>query len=271
MKLLFAALLLFPNWAIESLKWQQITHSLEKISFARSWKSVWTGVCIGNVSPGRSGEFAGRIIFFSPNVRAKAAALHFVSGLTQLAITIIMGCIGVTFTLNHLLPEMRVLFISVSLLSLAIVAYLLININSALNWIGKRKWLKRFNLKDLIIEPSLLRKLLFYSLIRYFIFSFQYYLLLLACNVHGPTIEILSEISVMYLLLSIIPMISFIEIGVRAFISVSLFNSFGAGEWELATSGILLWLLNIALPSMIGYLFLITNKISFSQTENDLA
>src|SRR5687768_7675636 len=64
---LVVALLLMPlNWSIEVKKWLNITRDTEPISFGKAWQSVWTGVCIGNLTPGRLGEFAGRILYFSP-------------------------------------------------------------------------------------------------------------------------------------------------------------------------------------------------------------
>ena len=56
---------LFPvNWGIESYKWVLIAAQTEKISFKTASKSVYAGVCIGNLSPGRVTEFLAKIHFF---------------------------------------------------------------------------------------------------------------------------------------------------------------------------------------------------------------
>ncbi len=62
---LVIALILIPfNWGIESYKWQIICSPIEKINFSTAMKSVYSGVCMGNLAPGRSTEFLAKIFFF---------------------------------------------------------------------------------------------------------------------------------------------------------------------------------------------------------------
>src|ERR1700752_2302419 len=51
--LLTAFFLVIPNWLIESYKWKYITASIEKISLKDSIKGVLSGLCVGNLTPGR--------------------------------------------------------------------------------------------------------------------------------------------------------------------------------------------------------------------------
>ena len=270
--ILFAFVLLFLNWGIEVYKWQLLTKSLERISFTKAWQSVWMGVCIGNLTPGRVGEFAGRVLFFKPEHRAKATTLHFVSGITQLVITIVMGCIGL-LCFSSMIDEKYFIpiLISESIL-LLVFSILLWRVNKVIAWLSTKKFLAKLDFSHLEIERSMLLKMLFFSTIRYCIFAFQFYLLLTACGVSGNIYHITGAITITYLLLSTIPMISFIEVAIRAFVVVLLFGGLGSNDWKLSIAATLLWIINIVVPSIIGYIFLVRNKFTFGKNKkHDLA
>src|SRR5690606_11279759 len=85
-------ILLIPvNWGIESYKWQLITAPVERVSYAAATKSVYSGVCLGNLAPARATEFLAKIIYFDIDNRPKITVLHFINGLFQLAVTVTMG------------------------------------------------------------------------------------------------------------------------------------------------------------------------------------
>jgi hypothetical protein len=260
-------LLLFLNWGIEVFKWQLFTKKIEKISFTKAWQSVWMGVCVGNLTPGRLGEFAGRVLFFKPEHRAKATTLHFVSGIVQLVVTIVMGCVGllcfsgmidVSYFNPILIAEGALLFV---------FTVLLWRVNKVIVWLRKTNFLKKFDFTHLEIERSMLLKMLFLSAIRYIVFAIQFYLLLAACGVQGNLYHITGAITITYLLLSTIPMISFIEVAIRAFVVVLLFGGLGSNDWKLSIAATLLWLINIVIPSVVGYVFLVRNKFTFGKKQ----
>ncbi|HXB42192.1 MAG TPA: lysylphosphatidylglycerol synthase domain-containing protein [Bacteroidia bacterium] len=266
--LILASLLLLLNWGIEIKKWSVITKPIEKISFGKAWQSVWTGVCIGNLTPGRVGEFAGRILFFSPDVRAKVATSHFVCGITQLIVTIVAGCAGLVFYSSGLNMGTYIVTLSLEIILLLFLIIILLRINKVITWLLNLSKLKKFNFEGLSYSRGMLLKLIGLSVIRYFVFSAQFYLLLVACGVHGGFPELAAAISIMYLVLSTIPMISFIEIAVRAYVVVILFGSFNQNDWQLTAASTLLWFINIAVPSVIGYIFILKNNFTFSINKN---
>lgn len=259
------------NWGIEVLKWKNITAPIEKISFLKAWQSVWTGVCIGNLTPGRLGEFAGRILFFSPKNRAKVTTSHFVSGITQLVITIVAGCVGLLVFSGVVNKGFFLVTLTGEIILLILLLIALLKINKVVARLIHVSFLKKFNFDGLSFKGNLLSQLLFLSALRYIIFSLQFYLLLWACGIEGSFFSIAAAIAIMYLLLSTIPMISFVEVGVRAYVAVLLFASFNVNEWQLSVVATLLWLLNIALPSLIGYIFILQNNFKFSREKNGVA
>ncbi|MGZ3861801.1 MAG: lysylphosphatidylglycerol synthase transmembrane domain-containing protein [Bacteroidia bacterium] len=266
--LIVTCLLMTVNWGIEVWKWKIITAPIEEISFFNAWQSVWTGVCIGNLTPGRLGEFAGRIMFYEPENRAKIATSHFVSGITQLVITIVMGCLGLLVFSNVVNAGFFIVTLTGEIILLVILTWALLNLSKLISKIVKLSFLQKFDFAGLSFSKNILGKLLLLSVIRYFVFSFQFFLLLRCCNISGSFFEISAAIAIMYLLLSTIPMISFAEIGVRAYVAVLLFKSFEVNEWQLSVIATLLWFINIAVPSLIGYVFILKNNFSFTKRKN---
>lgn len=263
--ILLAFLLLFFNWGIEVFKWKTLTNNIEQLSFSKLWQSVWTGVCIGNLTPARLGEFAGRVLYFKPQHRAEVSALHFVGSFAQLIITIVMGCIGL-LGFSTIIDAQYFSFILISeLVLLVIISLILFRINRVIKWVKTKSFFKKYDFSDIKIDQKTLFQILLLSFFRYLFFWFQFYLLLTACGVQGNLLEIGGAITVAYLLLSTIPMISFIEVAIRAFIVVLLFGNLGSNDWKLSIASTLLWLINIVFPSVIGYIFLVRNKFSFSQ------
>lgn len=263
--LLAGALALMPvNWSIEVQKWALITAPTEKISFGRAWQSVWTGVCIGNLTPGRLGEFAGRILYFSPGVRARMTTSHFICGITQLVVTIVAGCTGLLFYASGLDKTTWGVALGIELLLLMALVLVLVRVNRVVAWLLKAPALKRFSFAGLSYTKQMIGKLLGFSLVRYIVFSLQFFLILKACGIEGDLVKLLAAISIMYLLLSTIPMISVIEVAVRAYVAVLLFGSFNANDWVLSAASTLLWLINIVLPSLIGYIFILQNNFTLS-------
>ena len=262
-----AILLLFLNWGIEVFKWQLFTKPVERISFSKAWQSVWMGVCIGNLTPGRLGEFAGRVLFFKPEHRAKATTLHFVSGIVQLIVTIVMGCVGL-LCFSTMIDKSYFAFILIAeAVLLLLFTLLLVRVNNVIVWLRKANFLKKFDFSHLQIERPMLLKMLFLSTIRYIVFAVQFYLLLAACGVQGNIYHIAGAITITYLLLSTIPMISFIEVAIRAFVVVLLFGGLGSNDWKLSIAATLLWLINIVIPSVAGYVFLVRNKFTFGKKQ----
>ncbi len=264
-------LFLIPNWMLETWKWKVITAPIENISFSKAWQSVWTGLCIGNLTPGRLGEFAGRILYFEPQNRAKVATAHFVSGISQLVITIIAGCTGLLTFYGQINSGFFIVTMVIEVILLILLLVALTRINKVITWLLRTSFLKRFDLEGLSFGRSLINKLLLLSLIRYTVFSLQFYFLLLCCGIRVDLFDIAGAIAIMYLLLSTIPMISFVELGVRAYVAVLLFAPFHINEWQLSVIATLLWGINIALPSLFGYIFILKNKFSFGKLKNGVA
>ena len=108
-----------------------------------------------------------------------------------------------------------------------------------------------------------LLKILTISFLRYFLYTFQFVLLIWAFNVPLTYFQAMIPISLTYVLMMIIPFITITEIAVRGSVSILVFekwltinNISTSYEMMVFSASSLLWIFNIAIPSVIG-LFLI--------------
>jgi hypothetical protein len=132
----------------------------------------------------------------------------------------------------------------------------------------KLKFIKWFKFSDstqqLSFSKMLLLKLVVLSMLRYFVFSFQFYLVYRVLSLPMPVMQMASSIAVYFMLTSLIPMISFIEPAIRASIALFVFNQVNDSYISVVLSATLLWFINVVLPSIIGYLIILKAKINFN-------
>lgn len=255
------------NWGIESYKWKLITQPVEAISFKTAMQSVYSGVCLGNLAPGRATEFVAKIFFFKPENRSKITVLHFVGGMFQLAISIVFGMIALFFKFKNFNEDNVWVAYLVSVLAIIVSGVFLLclfKLNKILQLISKRIS-KQKSTSELIYEftKPLLFKLFAFSSLRYFVFFSQMYLLITLFYEGLFSFQIIFGIWLYFLITSIVPMISFIEAAVRAAVALIVFKNCGITNGALALASILVWLLNIVLPSIVGYFILIKQNFNF--------
>jgi hypothetical protein len=58
-------------------------------------------------------------------------------------------------------------------------------------------------------------------------------------------------------------MISFIEAAIRTAVAIVVFKNCGISNTTLALASILIWMLNIIIPSIIGYFILLKQNFNF--------
>jgi uncharacterized membrane protein len=88
--------------------------------------------------------------------------------------------------------------------------------------------------------------------IRYSVFCLQYWLILKAFNIDLIAVKELMLIPVCFLIASIIPTLLLSEIGVRSSVAVFVFGMVTDNIIAIVLASLLLWIINIALPAMLG-------------------
>jgi hypothetical protein len=276
---LLLCLLLIPvNWGIEAYKWMLITAPIEKVSYRTATKSVYSGVCLGNLAPGRATEFVAKILFFHIRNRPQVTVLHFVNGMFQLAVTVIAGFAAIMFHLKSFGKDSSWMLYTTSAIGIVLIVLLAVciyKIDFLLEKIA-RKLSKENDPSHFKLskenDPSHFRykftgasvtRLFGLSVLRYLVFFLQFTMLLYMFNGAGLTAPVFSGIALYFLVTTTIPMISVLEAAIRTAVALVVFKDTGISNTVLALSSIMIWLVNIIIPSIPGYYFLVRENFNF--------
>lgn len=278
--ILFSVLLLMlANWIIESAKWQYLIGKIEHISLFRAIKAIFSGTSVSVFTPNRVGDFGGRVLFLDNCDRIKAVFITLLGSLSQLVITILIGIMGIGIYAwsqydGFIDPVLSYVLFGV----LALVAILTLgfyyNVSVFTSW-GKKifkligaswdkpliKRLKGYAEVFSMYSPRELSLTLALSLVRYGVFSLQFYLLLRLFEVDIPVLQALSLISLIYFAMAIIPTVALTEIGVRGSVALFFLGLASENSIGIVTATFTLWMINLALPALIGSAFVFSTNI----------
>lgn len=264
---LLLVLSLMPvNWGIESYKWKAITTQIESISYFTAIKSVFSGICVGNIAPGRAMEFLAKIIFFKFENRPSITVLHFINGMFQMLITVTIGIIAIVFKLNrnHDSSTFIYLVLAGGFCMILFFCWAIFNVSFIQQKLRFIKWFKKMgDAQNIQFSKSLILKLISLSIVRYLVFTTQFYLIYYALSPENEVITIFMSIAAYFMLTSLIPMISIIEPAIRAAIALFVFNNAGDNTITVVLASTFVWAINVVIPSAIGYVIILKEKIDF--------
>lgn len=252
------------NWGIESYKWKSITTQIEPISFSKAIKSVFSGICVGNIAPGRAMEFLAKIIFFKYENRPSITVLHFINGMFQMLITVTVGIISIAFKLNqnHDSSTFIYLVLAGGLCMILFFCWAIFNVSFIQQKLKFIKWFQKMgNTQNIQFSKTLILKLISLSIVRYLVFTTQFYLIYNALTPQNEIIQIFMSIAAYFMLTSLIPMISVIEPAIRAAIALFVFNNTGGDTITIVLASTFVWIINVVIPSAIGYVIILKEKI----------
>jgi uncharacterized protein (TIRG00374 family) len=266
-------ILLLPNVYIQYFKWNYLLKLIKpRATFFESISSLLAGFTFGFITPGRLGEF-GRAFFVKDCPWIKVVGLAVIDKLYSVTIVILLGAGGMLFVLNLLLHHFFIflpIFIF-TLVALTLMLYLvfhpdfirsfLYNINIMLPFRKKIKLL--ISSLDNFHKPQALT-LLGLSLLFYTIFFTQFYLLTLAFEWITPW-DAFVAISSTLLVKSLLP-ISLGDLGVRESAAVFFFSQVGVLKTTAFNASIMLFLINILIPSLVGLILILKNKLNLTKS-----
>lgn len=260
--MIFTISLMPVNWLLESVKWRFLLSDIEKISFFKSIKAVFSGITFSIFTPNRIGDLVGRIFVLKPENRVKAIFATGLSSFSQLIVTISIGILSFfililyfsfpQITQNKLLVGYFIVFF---LILTVLIFFFYFNIKSILKFLFRYKIFLKLKEQTSVLSDYSLDKLfvlLALSLIRYSVFVFQFYLLLIFFEVQISLINSILGISLMYLAMAVIPTFALTEIGVRGSTAIFFIGLFSTNISGILSASIFLWIINLAVPAIIG-------------------
>lgn len=259
-------LLQFVNWTLEALKFYFLLPDSKNLSFNQVLKSVYVGNLTAIVTPKRLGNFIGRNWILKD--KAQQVTISTISGnFYQLFITIIMAFCSflyLYFFKTQFLLELKYYFLLLVffyLLLLFLIGYTIFNNN----WhpiVNKLKLVKYFNIStDHLNSISSFKriKVLFFAMSRYWIFIFQYYLLLKGFNITVDFLDVIILVGLLFGTVTFLPSFAPGNLGTREALSIFILGGSALGI-KFALVSFLVWSVNVAFSALIGAGLLFTSK-----------
>ncbi|RLD46412.1 MAG: hypothetical protein DRI86_03185 [Bacteroidetes bacterium] len=270
------------NWSIEAYKWKYLLKDTEEISFSTALRAIFSGTTISAVSPNRTGDYLARVFVLNKTGFWHGVLITLIGSYAQNIVTLVVG--GFAFfglfapkliALGYLSADILLYFEIVFFIVLVIIIILYYKISLLTNIVPK-KW-RRIHIIVNIFKQFKFNKLsivLNISLIRYLVYTLQYYLILRAVGFTDLGIfEGMALVTSTFLINSIRPSIALLEIGIRGSVAIFVFGLYYGFDVDyqnqvFAASSII-WFINIVLPAIIGLFFIRDLKFFKKNTKND--
>lgn len=252
----FLLILTSLNWFFEIVKWQTLVSSFKKINFKNALEQSLGALTASLFTPNRIGEYGAKAIYFKPMFRKKVLLTNLLGNIMQMSITLIMGIIGLSIFISSFnIPINFYKITKVLTLTLMIIFLVVLSLKGDFSIKGYS--LKKLMLTILNFNKKTLTLGIFYSLLRYLIFSFQFYFILKTLGANCNYLETMYAITSMYLLSSIIPSIFIFDVIIKGSVALYLFSFLGINELTILSTVTLMWVLNFMLPSVFGSIYVL--------------
>jgi uncharacterized membrane protein YbhN (UPF0104 family) len=259
-------LLMILNWFLESLKWQYLSKKLTNISIWVAVEAVFCGLTWAIFTPNRIGEYGGRVMFLPNRKRIHGVFAMAVGAFAQNVITNLVGILASLWFIYYFLSINLWLYLAIVTLSLAFLGLFLVfyfNIKWLVGLLNRIKFLQkyhrffdimgRYNRDELMVVIG-------YSLARFFVFSFQYYLIIHLLLPNIPFFYMMMTVFVFIFIQSALPSLDLLDIGVRSFTAMHLFLYITNQQIAIIAAVSSIWLINLIIPAVIGSVFVLKLK-----------
>ena len=258
--------LMLVNWSLEAIKWQYIIKWIKVISFYKAIKTVLLGLAFSFFTPRGIGEYFARAYTLDVTRKLPIVLSLLLARMTQLFVLVLGGVIG-GFIILEKASDGLVSFDSFNLtvgvlsllLSVGIVGLI------SLRFKVKIKQVIQLLKKSGLMTMSVMLTVTLMSLIRYLTYCLQFLLLVLAFGVVDVSLfNLFGAVMFTFLMKALVPVFNFMsDLGVREVFAVIFLSMVGVPEEIALSASLLLWFINIVLPTIAGALLVFKTKISW--------
>ncbi len=250
------------NWFFEILKWKTLASFIKKITFYDAFQQSLGSLTASLFTPNRIGEYGAKAIYYQKGNRRKIMLLNLLGNLAQMTTTVLFGGIGLFYFFSNFDVDID------AYRSRRIVYFLAIFIVFAITGSirGRKKFrgfyidkIKKF-IKNMPWTTHL--KVGLFSVIKYLIFSHQFYFLLRLFGIETDYITLMALITSMYLIASIVPSLALLDWLIRGSVAIWVFSFIGVNELVIVAVTLLMWILNFGIPAIIGSYFVLNFNVS---------
>jgi hypothetical protein len=260
---------MFVNWGLEAIKWKYLVRKLEKISSGLSFKAILSGISVSIFMINRVGEFGGRIFVLKKENRMAAIPATMLGNICQFLVTIIAGGIAVSIWIKHQGSHTQNVLVRqyATYLIFALaggIFWMLFELQKIKAFFMKFSFLKKY--EDLLktidtYSTGELFLLIGLSAVRYLVFTIQFYLALKFFLVDIGFYNALVSIALTFLVMSVIPTFGAAEIGIRGSVALFFIGMFSSHTACIVSASVFLWIINLAIPAIIGSYFVMKLKV----------
>lgn len=268
-----ALVLLIPNIYIQYFKWHYLVRLVKPdVSNQETFNSLLAGFTFGFITPGRLGEF-GRAFFIKDCPWVKVLGMALMDKLFSLAVVIFWGAIGLMFFVGRQLYIYTLVPIIVfTLITLIVIYSILLRPEIIRSFLYSLNIILPFREKIKTLMSSLdnfhrtqAMNLLLLSVGFYFIFFLQFYILICAFQ-PSPVLPSFLAIASVMIVKSLLP-ISFGDLGIRESAAIFFLGRIGVPEATAFNASILLFVINLLIPSIVGLILLLKYRLIFQKNE----
>ncbi len=250
--LILLLLLTDANWLLEILKWKIIASIEQKITFFEAYEQSFASLTASIITPNRIGEYGAKALYFENQKRKNIMGLNLIGNLSQLAVTIFFGCIGITYFLTNYTTEFPKINTQNSII-LVLFLFILIYFRKKIKLTKVKAFLNKIPKKTYI-------NVIVLAILRYLVFTHQFYFLLMLFGVELSYFIALPLIFSMYFIASILPSLTIFDWVIKGSLAIFLFSFVEVNELIIVSTTTIMYLLNFAIPALLGSIFVLNFK-----------
>lgn len=258
------------NWYLESKKWKFLVNQFQPFSIEQALSSVLAGVSVAIMTPGRIGEYGGRLIGIKQSNQPRALLANLISSLSQNIVNIGIGLVGALFFMQLFMPMHQSIFFSLMFMSLVIVAIMLTVyfridlLGGIIAYLPNWQWIQK--VKSSIssfqqMDSSALISLLGISLLRYITYLSQYVLLIFFFGVTDNVISSILGVITIFFLQSNLPLPPALSVLARGEMAIFLWSVFTSNVLGIIAASFSLWIINLVIPAILGTMIISQAKL----------
>jgi hypothetical protein len=249
------------NWLLESKKWKLLINHFQPFSIREALYSVLAGVSVAIMTPGRIGEYGGRLIGIKQSNQPKAILANFISSLSQNIINIGIGLVGALWFIQNFMPLHQTIFLSLMFMSSIIITIMLFIyfridlLSSIIAYLPDWKWVQKVRSSIVSFEEmnsTALFSLLGVSLFRYITYLSQYVLLIYFFGVTDNLLASILGVITIFFLQSNLPLPPALSVLARGEMAIFLWSVFTSNVLGIIAASFSLWIINLVFPAILG-------------------
>ncbi len=249
------------NWLSESIKWHYLINKISNYTFLQSVKATFAGVYFGNFLPYRLGDIGGRLVYLNKNDTVQGLMLYTAGGIAQIYITLLGGIWPLLLALPTFYVAIPNYFIPlIALLLLILSPFIIKRLPKLFMALQKWKWFENLRRPEVYeLNNAALFQILLLSFLRYSIYVSQFVLLCVLFGVDYSIEVLYMKSALMFLFFTFVPSFFATEWLTRVGLALLVFgNTFG---FAVTLAASMLWFINILLPSLLGYIIILTYQL----------